>query len=143
MIFGIIYFLMVLQQVLMAYRLITRISRLLRPLMRVFGLPENAAYFWLVGNVLGISYGGAVMYDCLQDGNISHRSAVAVNRHLAMNHSLIEDTLVYASIGISVFWILATRVFFALVVVWGQRALRHCYALVKSSAHEHAHHNLQ
>lgn len=143
MIFGIIYFLMVLQQVLMAYRLITRISRLLRPLMRVFGLPENAAYFWLVGNVLGISYGGAVMYDCLQDGNISHRSAVAVNRHLAMNHSLIEDTLVYASIGISVFWILATRVFFALVVVWGQRALRHCYALVKSSAHEHARHNLQ
>lgn len=83
------------------------------------------------------------MYDCLQDGNISHRSAVAVNRHLAMNHSLIEDTLVYASIGISVFWILATRVFFALVVVWGQRALRHCYALVKSSAHEHARHNLQ
>ena len=79
MIFGIIYFLMVLQQVLMAYRLITRISRLLRPLMRVFGLPENAAYFWLVGNVLGISYGGAVMYDCLQDGNISHRSAVAVS----------------------------------------------------------------
>lgn len=143
MIFGIIYFLMVLQQVLMAYRLITKISRLLRPLMRVFGLPENAAYFWLVGNVLGISYGGAVMYDCLQDGNISRRSAVAVNRHLAMNHSLIEDTLVYASIGISVFWILATRVFFALVVVWGQLGIRHLRALAGNGAHGHARHNLQ
>lgn len=121
-IFLIIYFLMLLQQTLVAYRMLGTVSRPLRPIMRLFGLPENAAYLWLVGNLLGISYGGAVMYDCLHDGNISRKEAVAVNRHLAMNHSLIEDTLVYASIGIGVFWILSTRMLFALVTVWGRRA---------------------
>ncbi len=125
MMFVIIYAVMVLQNMLQAYRLLNAISRCLRPVMRLFGLPEDAAYFWLVGNTLGISYGGAVMYECIQSGEISRDKAAAVNRHLAMNHSIIEDTCVFGAIGIGVFWIISTRVLFALVVVWGRKALRH------------------
>lgn len=119
--FLIIYGIMLLQELLKAYHLLGPISRPLGPLMRLFGLPPDAAYFWLVGNTLGISYGGAVMRECLTSGEISRDKAAAVNRHLAMNHSLIEDTLVFASVGISIFWILSTRVLFALVVVWGRK----------------------
>ena len=121
--FLVIYAVMVLQNMLQAYRLLGSISRFLHPLMRLFGLPQDAAYFWLVGNTLGISYGGAVMYDCIKGGEISRGKAAAVNRHLAMNHSVIEDTCVFGAIGISVFWIISTRVLFALVVVWGGKVL--------------------
>ncbi len=120
MMFLIIFAVMILQNALQAYRLLNAISRLLRPLMRFFGLPADAAYFWLVGNTLGISYGGAVMFDCIKGGEISRDEAAAVNRHLAMNHSIIEDTCVFGAIGISVFWILSTRLLFALIVVWGR-----------------------
>ncbi len=123
MIFLIVYAIMVLQNVLQAYHLLNAISKFLRPLMRFFGLPADAAYFWLVGNTLGISYGGAVMFDCIKGGGISREKAAAVNRHLAMNHSIIEDTCVFGAIGISVFWIISTRVLFALVVVWGRTLL--------------------
>lgn len=123
MMFLIIYAVMLLQNLLQAYHLLSSISRFLRPLMSLFGLPPDAAYFWLVGNTLGISYGGAVMFDCIRSGQISRAKAAAVNRHLAMNHSIIEDTCVFGAIGISVFWILSTRLLFALIVVWGRRLL--------------------
>lgn len=41
-----------------------------------------------------------------------------------MNHSMLEDTLVYAAVGVSALWILTTRMLFALVVVWGRRVLK-------------------
>lgn len=130
--FLIIFGIMIFQNLLQAYRLLAPVSRFLRPLMRLFGLPKDAAYFWLVGNTLGISYGGAVMYDCIKEGAISSEKAAAVNRHLAMNHSIIEDTCVFAAAGIGVFWIISTRMLFALIVVWGRKlllaALRRCKA---------------
>lgn len=123
MIFLIIYSIMIMQNMLQAFNMLDAISKFLRPLMRFFGLPEDAAYFWLVGNTLGISYGGAVMFDCIENGTIPREKAAAVNRHLAMNHSIIEDTCVFGAIGISVFWIISTRMLFALIVVWGRKLM--------------------
>lgn len=130
MIFTIIYCLMIVQRLMEEYNLIPRLSRPLRPLMKIFGLPEDASYMWLVGNVLGISYGCAVMMDMEERGVITKEEANDVNYHLIMNHSLIEDTCVFAAIGISAFWIVSTRVLFALVVVWGRKLLRCVFAKI-------------
>jgi len=124
MVFLIIYLLMIVQRMLEAYDLIRLISRFLSPLMRLFGLPDTAAYMWLVGNVLGISYGSAVMLELEDRGLITKEEANDVNYHLIMNHSLLEDTIVFAVTGISVFWIVSTRVMFAVVVVWVHKVLR-------------------
>lgn len=129
MIFLIIFGLMIVQRLMEAYNLIPRLSRPLRPLMKIFGLPEDSSYMWLVGNVLGISYGCAVMTDLEERGVITREEANDVNYHLIMNHSLIEDTCVFAAIGISAFWIVSTRVLFALIVVWGRKALRRLTAI--------------
>lgn len=117
----IIYVLMVIQQMLVTYHLIRPISRPLEPLMRVFGLPRHTAYLWVVGNVLGISYGSAVMNDLLGSGEISKDEANEMNYHLSMNHSLLEDTSVFGAIGIGIGWIISTRLLFALIVVWSRR----------------------
>ncbi len=74
--------------------------------------------------MLGISYGCAVMTDLEERGVITKEEANDVNYHLIMNHSLIEDTCVFAAVGISAFWIVSTRVLFALVVVWGRKGMR-------------------
>lgn len=123
MVFLIIYVLMVLQNLIQQYSLLDPLSRFLSPLMRLFGLPRQAAYMWLVGNVLGLSYGSAVMLDLEEKGQITRQDANSVNYHLIMNHSMLEDTIVLAVTGVSVFWILATRLLFALVVVWGRKSL--------------------
>ena len=121
MVFLIIYSLMVLQRWLEVNGWLRPISRFLSPMMRLFGLPRSAAYMWLVGNVLGISYGSAVMLDMMDKGLVSREEANDVNYHLIMNHSLLEDTIVFAITGISTFWIISTRVLFAFVLVWMRR----------------------
>ena len=123
MVFLIIYVLMVLQNLIQRYSLLDPLSRLLAPLMRLFGLPREAAYMWLVGNVLGLSYGSAVMLDLEEKSQITREDANAVNYHLIMNHSMLEDTIVMAVTGISVFWILSTRVLFAFIVVWIRKVM--------------------
>lgn len=123
MIFAIIYALMLVQRLMERYGLMQKLVRPLSPIMRVFGLPPSAAYLWLVGNVLGISYGSAVMIQLEEEGKISREEANEVNYHLIMNHSMLEDTLVFATAGVSALWILSTRLLFALVLVWGRKAL--------------------
>jgi len=121
MIYALIYGLMVLQRILDKFGIMRMLTRPLRPLMRFFGLPENSSYLWLVGNVLGISYGSAMMLDLEERGEITKEEANEVNYHLIMNHSMLEDTLVYAAAGISAFWILSTRILFAFLLVWGRK----------------------
>lgn len=117
----IIYSLMVVQRMLEAYRLLDPLSRLLSPLMAVFGLPRHSSYMWLVGNVLGISYGSAVMVELEEKGLVTPEEANDVNYHLIMNHSMLEDTIVFAATGISALLLIITRLCFALLLVWGRR----------------------
>lgn len=123
LVFLIIYVLMVMQSLIQLYSLLDPLSRFLAPLMRFFGLPKKAAYMWLVGNVLGLSYGSAVMLDLEEKGQITREDANAVNYHLIMNHSMLEDTIVLAVTGVSALWILGTRILFAMIVVWGRKAM--------------------
>lgn len=129
MIFLLIYALMIIQRMVESYGLMELMVRPLHPLMRLCGLPESAAYMWIVGNILGISYGSAVMLDLEEQGKISREEANDVNYHLIMNHSLLEDTIVFASLGISALWIISTRFLFALIVVWTRRL----FVLVKKT----------
>ena len=120
---GIIYVLMIIQRLIEAYSLLRPLSEFFAPMMRVFGLPRQSAYMWLVGNVLGISYGSAVMLELEEKGIISRDDANDVNFHLIMNHSLLEDTIVFGATGISALLLVATRVSFAIVLVWSRRGI--------------------
>jgi len=123
MIFVIIYALMFVQKFMEKFGLMQKLVRPLSPIMVFFGLPRNSAYLWLVGNVLGISYGSAVMIQLEEEGKITPQEADEVNYHLIMNHSMLEDTLVFATAGVSALWILTTRLLFALLLVWGRKAV--------------------
>ena len=122
MIMGIIYSLSVVQRMMDDLGIMYHLVRPIEPLMSFFGLPRNAAYLWLVGNVLGISYGSAMMISLEESGQITREEANEVNYHLIMNHSMLEDTMVFATAGVSALWILSTRMLFALLLVWGRRA---------------------
>ena len=124
MIIAIIYSLMVIQRVMDDLGIMYKLVKPIEPLMTFFGLPRNAAYLWLVGNVLGISYGSAMMISLEESGQISKEEANEVNYHLIMNHSMLEDTMVFATAGVSAVWILTTRLLFAFLLVWGRRGVK-------------------
>ncbi len=121
-----IYLLNILQRMLYEFGIMERISRLLSPLLAVFGLPKKTSFLWIVANVIGLSYGSAAMLDEVAHGNISRREINLLNTHIGISHSNLEDLLLYASIG-GIWWvILLSRWAMTTLLVW---ALRGYYRL--------------
>ncbi len=118
-----IFCLNILQRILYEFGVMARISRLLRPLLALFGLPEKTSFLWIVANVIGLSYGSAAMIDEMAHGNISRREVNLLNTHIGISHSNLEDLLLYASIG-GVWWvILSARWLLVTLLVWTLRLL--------------------
>lgn len=120
-----IYLLNILQRMLYEFGVMERISRLLSPLLAIFGLPKKTSFLWIVANVIGLSYGSAAMLDEVAHGNISRREINLLNTHIGISHSNLEDLLLYASIG-GIWWvILLSRWVMTTLLVWALRGYYH------------------
>jgi len=119
----IVFALNVLYNLLDAYRLISKLSKGIEPLLRFFGLPASTAFLWLIGYIVGLTYGGALMMDQMKEGKVTRTDASLLNYHLAVSHSVLEDNLLFVALGVSIWWILGVRLTIAWVVVWLRRFL--------------------
>lgn len=97
------------------------IARRLRRLMSIFGLPHASSPAWVVANTLGLTYGAAVLREEVDSGRLQRSESDLLNHHLGISHSLLEDTFLFAAIGIPGLWIVVPRVLFAIAVVWERR----------------------
>lgn len=113
--------LMVLQRFLEASGVIRWLSRLLRVPLQVLGLPQRTAFLWIVANTLGLAYGAGIIIDYVERGSLSDRDALLINSHVAVCHSLLEDTLLFVAIGVPAIWITVPRLMLATAAVWGVR----------------------
>ena len=125
LIISIITALMLVQRLLLEYKLLEPFAKSLSPLMKLFGLPKAVGFSWIVGNVVGLAYGGAIMIEEVKEGRLSTKDSDLLNHHLAINHSMVEDNLLFIVLGISAWWIILTRLVFAFIVVWSQRTFLH------------------
>lgn len=113
--------LMLIQALLEEYGIIRYMCHFIIPLMNIMGLPSNTSFLWLIGNVVGLSYGSAIMINMVSEGKIEKYEADLANRHLAISHSLLEDTVLFASLGICAWWLLLFRIPLAIIAVWAKR----------------------
>jgi len=119
--------LMILHYILEEFKLMKGLSSLFAPFMKIFGLPREASFLWLVGNLVGLAYGGAIMMEQMEDKKLSYANGNLLNHHLAMSHSLLEDTIIFVAIGIPALWIMLPRLFFAIIIVWIRRGYNYLY----------------
>ena len=129
----IITLLMILQRILDEFGAIRFLSRLLRKPLLVLGIPHEAAFLWIVANTLGLAYGAGVIIDHVERGRLSREHADILNYHIAVSHSLMEDTLLFVAIGASAGWITIPRIILAGVVVWIKRLVEHILDRKKQS----------
>lgn len=114
--------LMVAERLLKELGVIRWLGRRLRPLMVVLGLPQETAFLWLISNTLGLAYGAGVLRSEVAEGRLTREHGDLLNHHIALSHSLLEDTLLYAALGVPALWIIVPRVVLAVVAVWLRRA---------------------
>lgn len=122
---GFVTGLMVLQKLLEIWGVLDILTKAFSPVVVMFGLPKNSAFLWIVANILGLGYGAAIMIDWKEKGKISREDNDLLNHHIAISHSLLEDTLLFLAIGVSAFWITVPRLVLAFVIVWCLRLLRY------------------
>ena len=115
--------LMILQNILKEFNILSIISKVFAPVMRVMGLSDDSSFLWFVAQTLGLTYGSAVMIEEVNNKEITPESANLLNYHIAINHSLLEDTLLFVAIGVPAGWIIVPRFAFAILVVWCVRII--------------------
>jgi spore maturation protein SpmB len=116
--------LMILQKTLEKLGVLKILAKLLAPLLGLMGLPKDTAFLWLVANVLGLGYSAAIMFEHAEKDGFNRENNDLLNHHIAVCHSLLEDTLLFVAIGVSAGWITIPRLVAATGIVWGVRLLR-------------------
>jgi hypothetical protein len=127
--------LMILQNILKEFNILDMLSKIFAPFMKIMGLPKNCSFLWFVAQILGLTYGSAVMIESVENKEISPHDADLLNYHIAVNHSLLEDTLLFAAIGVPVLWMIIPRFVLAVIILWGVHGIR---ALRRQFSHPEA-----
>lgn len=116
-----IFTLSIIQRLLSEFGVIKWLSKFMKPVMAVFGLPAKTSFLWIVANTLGLAYGAAVMIDESESGKITKEDVDLLNHHIGISHSNIEDLFLLASVGASIPWLLASRWSLSFLLVWERR----------------------
>ncbi len=101
-------------------RVFNWLDPLLNPLHRLFywmRIRKESVVALFVGIMFGIAYGGGVLLEEKNSGALNKRDALLIGVFLSLCHALIEDTLIFASIGANLMIILFARIGFAVVVL--------------------------
>lgn len=111
----------ILQRLLSDFGIIKIISKFLKPLLKVFGLPARSSFLWIIANTVGLAYGAAAMIDEVNAGKLSQKDVDMTNYHICISHSNLEDLILLSSIG-AIWWILLlSRWAMSMLIVWGYR----------------------
>jgi hypothetical protein len=110
--------LMILQSIMKEFKFIHLISKTLTPFMKLLGLSKNSSFLWIISQLIGLTYGSAILIEEVEKNEVSKYDANLLNFHIAINHSILEDNLLFVSIGVPIVWVFLPRLILAIALVW-------------------------
>ena len=114
----IIFCIIVCMRLFRALGILSLLEKILAPILPYFGMSRQAAPITVVGMVMGIGYGGALIIRETSKGRMARGEVFNSMALLALCHGLVEDTLLMAAIGGKFGGILWGRIVFALIVTF-------------------------
>lgn len=98
-IFWILFFMIALLRILEATGMTRIITRFLTPGLKFMGIGPNAAPLTMIGILLGLAFGGALILREVQKGHLNPKSIFLSMIFMGFCHGLIEDTLIVLAFG--------------------------------------------
>lgn len=105
-------------RLLEALNVLALLATLLSPLMKIFGLPKDLTFLWLITNTAGLIYGSSLILSELKNSKIKARDLVKLNYSLATCHAIIQESAIFAVIGASIPALVAPRVLLAIGILF-------------------------
>ena len=96
-----------------------------KPLMKILGLPDQAATMWVTGAGFGLLYGSAVIMEEAKKGALAKEELEHVQISLGINHSIVEETGLFLALGVNPLWLLIPRFVAAIIGVQALRGIQY------------------
>jgi hypothetical protein len=99
------------------FDLIPHLVRWMRPVLAMLGLGPKVGVLWLSAVLFGVTYGAAVIVEEFRAGSFEQREIERLHVSIGINHSMVEDPLLFLPLGIGMFWLYIPRLVAAMVAV--------------------------
>ncbi len=109
---------LIIMKILRVTGILSLFERVLEPVLPFFGMSKRAAPVTVVGMVMGLSYGGALIIRETNSGSMGRREVFFSLALMGLSHALVEDTLLMVALGGHWGGILVGRVVFSLVIIY-------------------------
>ncbi len=107
--------LMVVLEIFKANAWLDKANGIIAPPFRKIGLSQEGAFPVVVATVFGLTFGSGVILANIREGRLSQQEIRISGTFMAICHALIEDTLLFAVLGVPL-WILVFPRFVLAVV---------------------------
>ncbi len=114
----VIFCIIIFMKILRVTGILGLFEKMLEPVLPLFGMSKRAAPVTVVGMVMGISYGGALIIRETNSGSMTPREVFFSLALMGLSHALVEDTLLMIALGGHWGGLLVGRVLFSLVVIY-------------------------
>jgi hypothetical protein len=104
---------------------IKNLVKFFRPLMKVLGLSERAATMWVTAAGFGLLYGSAVIMEEAKKGDLTKKELEHLQISIGINHSVVEETLLFLVLGANPLWLFIPRFLAAIIAVHALRGIRY------------------
>ena len=93
------------------------VVRAFRPILRMLGLNDKVGLLWMTAAVFGLAYGAAVIVEEAKRGDLTKDELEALHLSIGINHSMVEDPMLFLALGLNAFWLWVPRLIMAMVAV--------------------------
>ncbi|MCX7823394.1 MAG: hypothetical protein N2260_08145 [Syntrophobacterales bacterium] len=114
-IFFIIMAIMIFLEIAKAKQWINPIVKITSPILKMLGLSERVGLLWMTAVLFGLAYGGAVIIEEVKNGNIPPEELEALQLSIGINHSMVEDPLLFIPLGLPPLWLWLPRIIVAMI----------------------------
>ncbi len=117
-IFCIIMPLMVILELAKTFNIISFITKMTSPVLSIMGLNRSTGMLWLTASIFGLAYGAAVIVEETQSNAYKKEDLIKLHLSIGINHSMIEDPVLFLPLGLPIFWLWIPRLAAAIIVTW-------------------------
>lgn len=108
--------LMVVMQYLRESGFMDKLSILIAPFTRLLGMKQNTSFTLVTGLTIGLAFGAGVMIQAVEEDGVSRKDMMLALIFLVTCHAVIEDTVIFIPLGISVWPLLVIRLITAIIL---------------------------
>ncbi len=110
--------LMIILEIAQGNGLLQKLNRLLARPCRAIGLGEEGAFPVVVAMVFGLTFGSGVILNHVREGKVSPEETKVIGTFMALAHALIEDTIIFMSLGAPLLLLILPRVMMAYLMAY-------------------------